>query len=81
LPKSDRDEFYKLIRQLGMLTFIPMVLLSGPLAGFLLGKWLDFQFKAGQWLIILFVVLGFLAAARESFRIIQRVSREDKDKP
>lgn len=76
LPESGRNEYYKLLRQLGMLSLIPMVLVSSPLAGFLLGKWLDHKFNTGQGIILFFVTLGFLAGARESYRIIHKVSRD-----
>lgn len=76
MPDSKRDENYKLLRQLGMLTFIPMILVSSPLAGFLLGKWLDLRFKTGQGLIFILVLLGFFAGARESYRIIRKVGSE-----
>ncbi|MBI4550476.1 MAG: AtpZ/AtpI family protein [Candidatus Omnitrophica bacterium] len=61
-----------------MMTFIPMILVSGPLAGFLLGKWLDLKFKTGQAPTVALLILGFLAGVRESIRIIQKVSREQK---
>lgn len=78
MPDSNRKEFYKLIRQLGMLSFIPTVLVSGPLAGFLLGKWLDHQFHFGQGPTIFLAAAGFVAGAIESYRIIKRVSTEDR---
>lgn len=61
-----------------MLSFIPMVLVSGPLAGFLLGKWLDLRFHTGQGCTAILVILGFIAGARECYRIIRKVSRDTR---
>lgn len=63
---------------MGMLTAIPMVLVCSPLAGFLLGRWLDLRFSTGQGLTILFVLIGFFAGATESFNIIRKVSSDDE---
>lgn len=76
MPESGQNEYYKLLRQLGMLTLIPMVLVCSPFAGFLLGKWLDLKFHTGQGITIFFVTMGFFAGARESYRIIRKASRE-----
>lgn len=76
MPDKSPNDYYKVLRQLGMLTFIPMVLVCGPLVGGLLGRWLDLHFKTGQGVMIVLVLLGFAAGATEAYRIIRRASRE-----
>jgi hypothetical protein len=53
-----------------------MVLAGGPLAGFLLGRWMDHHWKTGTGVTFFLIVAGFLAGARESYRIVRRISRE-----
>ncbi len=62
-----------------MLSVIPTVLVSGPLAGFLLGKWLDLKLRTGQGITIFLVILGFFAGGVESYRIIRKASRENQE--
>ena len=42
---------------------IPMSLLSGPLAGWLLGSWLDRIFRTGYWTLTL-ILLGTVAGLK-----------------
>lgn len=52
---------------------IPMILLSGPVVGFLLGNlWLK-HFGGGPKTVPFAVVLGFLLSGFQSFRLIYRV--------
>jgi F0F1-type ATP synthase assembly protein I len=67
----------KLARQVGILTVIPFVLLSGPAIGYLLGSWLDGRFGTEPALLILFLLLGFVASGRETYRLIKLAGREN----
>jgi F0F1-type ATP synthase assembly protein I len=64
-------------RQVGILTAIPFILLAGPLAGYLAGSWLDRRFGTAPLILIVLILLGFVGAARETYRLIQLASRED----
>jgi F0F1-type ATP synthase assembly protein I len=68
----------KLARQVGVLTAIPFVLLTGPAIGYLLGSWLDGRFKTEPTLLIICLLLGFVASGREVYRLIRLASREDE---
>lgn len=59
-----------------MLTWIPIVMVTAPLAGFLAGRWLVQHFKWNEIVTPVATGIGFLAAAREAYRIIRQVSRE-----
>lgn len=68
-------------RSAGMLLAIPSLLVAGPLVGFLIGRWLDRRFATEPKLTILGVILGFVAAGRETFVILRRVQEmEERDK-
>ena len=69
------------LRSAGMLLAIPSLLIVAPLMGFFLGRWLDRRFATDPWFMIAGVILGFVAAGRETFLIIRRVeAEEERDK-
>ena len=68
----------KLARQVGVLTAIPFVLLTGPAIGYLLGSWLDGRFGTEPTLLIICLLLGFMASGREVYRLIRLASSEDE---
>ena len=79
-PPDDRPEDTGK-RSAGMLLAIPSLLVAAPLVGFLLGRWLDRRFASEPKLTILGVILGFVAAGRETFVILRRVQEmEERDK-
>jgi F0F1-type ATP synthase assembly protein I len=73
------EEKARLARQVGVLTAIPFVLLSGPAIGYLLGSWLDRRLGTDPVLLIVCILLGFVASGRETYRLIQMASRDDGD--
>jgi F0F1-type ATP synthase assembly protein I len=67
----------RLARQVGTLTAIPFILVAGPAVGYLIGSWIDGRLGSEPIFLIVFLVLGFVAAGRETYRLIQLASRED----
>jgi F0F1-type ATP synthase assembly protein I len=61
----------RLARQVGIYTSIPMVLLGGPLAGFLIGRFLDRRFDSDPWAVTLAVGIGFVAGLVQTVRLIR----------
>lgn len=57
---------------------VPMILLSGPLVGLVLGMWLDRRLRTAPWLTAIGVVLGCLSSGREAYRIIRRIDQEGR---
>jgi ATP synthase protein I len=77
--KSKRDSAGRQIRQLGLLGTIPIILAVGPVVGFFIGRWLDSKLGTEPFLLVLFLVFGFAASAKETYNIIKR-AEEDTDK-
>jgi len=75
LNKNRKDAFRQ-IRQVGILTTIPFILLLGPLIGFFIGQWVDQKFGISPVAMIFFIVLGFAGSARETARMIRDVMRD-----
>lgn len=68
---------WKQIRQLGVLTTIPIILLIGPVVGFFIGEWLDRKSHIYPWFTIILIGLGFVASGREVVRLLKEVSKSD----
>ena len=79
MPK-DEEERYKLIRQVGILTTIPMVLAACPILGYFIGNYLDKRFNTDPWFTFGFIIIGFIAGAKETIDLIKRADREGKEK-
>jgi F0F1-type ATP synthase assembly protein I len=73
---SKRGEKYVLIRQVGLLTAVPFVLAVAPLIGFFAGRFLDQKLGTDPWLMIILIVLGFVAGARQVYRLVRLASTE-----
>ncbi|MEI8345512.1 MAG: AtpZ/AtpI family protein [Candidatus Omnitrophota bacterium] len=59
------------------MTTIPVMMLVAPLIGFGMGHWLDVRFNTRPVLTYWFVILGFVAAAREIVTILKKSAKDD----
>ncbi len=71
---KDNKEKIKLYRQLSLVGVIPAILAIGPLIGFFIGKWLDKKLGTEPYLMWVLILLGFIAAGKEVYRIVKKVS-------
>ena len=74
-PSKDKDNNLKYLKVVLEATSIPFVLLGGPIVGFFIGSFLDDKFGSGKAFLLIFVVLGFIAAIKETILIIKRVQK------
>ena len=70
---GEKDTNWKQIKQLGVLTTVPIILLAGPAVGFFLGAWIDRKAHIYPWFTIIFIGLGFVASGREVVRLLKEV--------
>ena len=70
---------YKGIRQLGLLSVIPMILAVAPLIGYFLGNKIDGWLSTGPVFGLVFVGLGFAAGVRETIVILRKSQEDDTD--
>lgn len=69
------NEKYSMLRQAGLAATIPFLLMVSPVIGYFLGRFLDARLGTNfLWMILM--GLGFVAGAREVYRIIIRISKE-----
>jgi F0F1-type ATP synthase assembly protein I len=64
-PSSGKGEPGQYMR-LGLAMMIPGLLLSGPIVGYLIGRGLQKWLGWGNWIVIVMLILGLGAAARET---------------
>jgi F0F1-type ATP synthase assembly protein I len=76
-PPQNESKFSGL-RSAGMLLAIPTLLIVAPLLGGGLGWLLDRRLKSSPWFLILGLILGFIAAGRETFLIYRRYMAEEE---
>lgn len=74
--KSDKDR-YNWARQMGLLSTIPFLMAVPPIAGLLIGRYLDKKFNAYPVLTIVFMLLGFAAGVREVALVIRKANAPD----
>ena len=70
---KDKDRMTGL-RQISLLTAIPALLVIGPLIGLWVGRYLDGRLGTEPYMLVLFVVLGFVASGRETWKLIKLAS-------
>ena len=75
---GNKNAFYSQVKQIGVLTTIPIILLVGPTIGYFLGGWIDRKTHVYPWFTIIFVSLGFIASGREVVRLLKQILKEDK---
>ena len=78
--RLDRERIAGL-KQISLLTAIPAVLVVGPLLGLWVGRYLDRRLGTDPYLMILFLVLGFVASGRETWKLIRQASDHDSKRP
>jgi F0F1-type ATP synthase assembly protein I len=77
---ENKNALYSQVKQLGVLTTIPIILLAGPAVGFVLGGWFDRKFRIYPWCTIALISLGFIASGREVFRLLKEISKGETEK-
>ncbi len=76
-PGSDEDEKYSTLRRASLLTAIPLILAIAPVIGFFIGDFLDKKLGTEPYLMIVFVVLGFIAGAREVYKLVKKAYEDE----
>ncbi len=70
---------YSALRSAGLLLAIPTLLIVSPLVGFFVGTWVDRWLGSKPWFTIIGLILGFVAAGRETWLIYRRSLKEEEN--
>ena len=73
-----KENFYKGVKTIGFITFIPFMMAAGPLSGYFLGDFLQKKFNLSPHVVLLSIAVGFVVGAMETIRIIKTVARMNK---
>lgn len=82
IEMENKDKFYSNLRQASIYTVIPLILAVGPIIGYFIGNFLDKKLHTAPYLMILFIIFGFIASGKEVYdlarRAMQEMDQEDK---
>jgi F0F1-type ATP synthase assembly protein I len=77
---NKKTEFYRLTKIWGLISFVPVVLAAGPLAGYFLGDYLEKEIGFAPYLSLVCLGLGFVTSIREIIKILKLVDKTDNKK-
>ncbi|UCG51757.1 MAG: AtpZ/AtpI family protein [Candidatus Latescibacterota bacterium] len=78
MQKKNEEDRYWVMRQVGLLTTIPVLLAVSPIIGLLIGRFLDRKLGTDPIFTIIFLIIGFVAGARQTARVVKLASKEKK---
>ncbi|HNX67917.1 MAG TPA: hypothetical protein PLL75_00555 [Candidatus Omnitrophota bacterium] len=73
-----QEDLRRLFWMLGLALTLPMVLLSGPLAGYLISRWLIQQWHFDTGLTLILTLLGLAGSTLQTVRILKQLYRAEK---
>lgn len=76
--KPDKDR-YQRVRQAGLLSTIPFLMAVPPIAGLLIGRYLDKKFTVQPLFTIVCMLLGFAAGVREVMLALKKANAPTDD--
>ena len=71
----NKAKVFRRVKVAGLLTLIPIVLATGPLAGYIAGYYLIKLFNFPHYTGVVCAIIGFIAAAQETITIIRAALR------
>ena len=74
MNKKSNDK-YSTYRQIGILTTIPILMAVGPILGYYIGDFLDKKLDTTPYLMIVFIIFGFVAAGKGVYDLIKRAGQ------
>jgi len=77
--RPDQKKKDRTYAQLALLGTVPALLIAAPAVGFFAGQWADGRLHTAPYLAILGVILGFVAAGKEIYRVVKRVQAMDEE--
>ncbi len=74
-----KQDVFRRIKIGGSISFIPFILVSGPLGGYLIGTYLKEKFRFDGRVVTASVVIGLIASLAETVRVIIRVKKMSEE--
>jgi F0F1-type ATP synthase assembly protein I len=76
LSEESPDKYWW-VKQASVFTTIPMLLVAGPLIGYVIGNFLDKKLGTQPYLMAVFVILGFVVSGQQIYQMIKKFSPKD----
>ena len=73
-----KENPFRGLRNVGLLTMIPTVMAAGLVVGYFFGEWIDRSFKVSPWGKMILSVLGIAAGIKQTIRLIQESTKENE---
>jgi ATP synthase protein I len=67
------------LRQIGLLTAVPAMMLAAPLIGFGIGWWLDDKLDTEPYLTVIGAFMGVASAGIEIYRLVKKADSADDE--
>ncbi len=67
------------MRQIGILTALPFIMVAGPLVGYFIGDWLDHILGTSPYLTILLIIMGIISSGREVIKMVKMATDAGKN--
>ncbi len=77
--ENRKAALYRWIKIGGILSFIPFVLVAGPLAGHFAGSYLEHKFHFPFYTSFVLITIGFIGSVMETVRIIQVALKKESE--
>jgi len=74
-----KNDFYKRIKIITVLSVIPFFVAIGPISGYFAGKYFISQFHWDNGFLIVFILLGTLASVIETIKTIKLALKMEKE--
>ncbi|HHT9136356.1 MAG TPA: AtpZ/AtpI family protein [Candidatus Wunengus sp. YC60] len=74
---KNKDEVYRIVGMVGSFGFTTAGAMAG---GYFLGSYLDRKLNTAPWLTLSFIMLGVIGSFIEFFKLIKKLSGENKNK-
>jgi hypothetical protein len=66
-----KADIYRWIKIGGLLSFLPFVLVAGPIAGFYIGAYLEKRFSLPAYVSIALITVGFIGSFMEAVKVVK----------
>jgi hypothetical protein len=73
-----KEEYYRGIKIVGLVSFIPFILAAGPLTGYFAGYFLQKKLNLSSSVVLISVGFGFLVAITEIIKILKAIAKVNK---
>lgn len=78
MQKNKNIKRQKEFQSIGKLLMIPMLFVTSPIIGFIIGYYIDSILNTDPWFGLIFLFLGFLAAIMEIIKIIKQFEKDSE---